>query len=591
VWRALGVVRSLRGGFPRQQAPRGEVREGGGAPLRATKMSGEAVHPLAGKPAPPELLVNVSRLVTAYYAERPDPAVPAQRVAFGTSGHRGSSFRGGFNEAHILAITQAICLYRAAHGIDGPLFLGWDTHALSEPARVSALEVLVANGVGVMVDAHDRVTPTPAVSWAILAHNRGRRAGLADGIVITPSHNPPEYGGFKYNPPSGGPAETEVTRWIQDRANALLADGLAGVARVPFERARRAATVHGFDYLEGYVGDLDAVIDMDALRGGRLTIAVDPLGGASVDYWKAITGRFGVRLDLVNDAVDPTFRFMTVDWDGAIRMDPSSRYAMARLVGLRHRYDLAFANDPDADRHGIVTRDAGLLNPNHYLAASVWYLFRHRPRWTPAAAVGKTVVSSSMIDRVAARLGRPLVEVPVGFKYFVDGLLDGTLGFAGEESAGASFLRREGTVWATDKDGLIMSLLAAEITARTGRDPGEHYRELTREFGDPVYERIDAEATPEQRTALERLSATDLGMTELAGEPVKATLTVAPGNQRPIGGLKVIAEHGWFAARPSGTEAVYKLYAESFKGPEHLRRIQEEARAAIQRTFRAAAHR
>jgi phosphoglucomutase len=535
--------------------------------------------------------VNVPRLVTAYYVERPDPSVPAQRVSFGTSGHRGSSLQRGFNEAHILAMTQAICLYRRAQRIDGPLYLGWDTHALSEPARVSALEVLAANGVDVMQDAYDRVTPTPAISWAILTHNRGRTTGLADGIVITPSHNPPEYGGFKYNPPSGGPADTEVTGWIEQQANALLAANLADVVRLPYERARKAGTMHRFDYLDGYVGDLEAVIAMEALRGTRLRIGVDPLGGASVDYWEPIGERFGFRLDVVNPTVDPTFRFMTVDWDGKIRMDPSSPHAMARLISLRDGYDLAFANDTDADRHGIVTRSSGLLQPNHYLAVAIWYLFQNRPRWGAGAAVGKTIVSSSMIDRVAARLGRPLIEVPVGFKYFVDGLLGGTLGFGGEESAGGSFLRRDGTVWATDKDGLIMGLLAAELTARTGRDPGEHYRDLTREFGEPAYERIDAEATPEQKAVLARLSPADVGISELAGEPVTAVLTTAPGDARPIGGMKVVTEHGWFAARPSGTEAVYKLYAESFKGPEHLRRIQDEAQAVIQTALRAGARR
>ncbi len=551
-------------------------------------MSAPSVHPLAGKPAPPSLLVDVPRLVTAYYVERPDPADPAQRVTFGTSGHRGSSLTADFNEAHILGITQAICLYRAAQAIDGPLFMGWDTHALSEPARVTALEVLAANGVEVMLDLHAGPPPTPVVSRAILVHNRGRSAGLADGIVITPSHNPPEYGGFKYDPPTGGPAESVVTGWIEKTANALLADGLRGVARVPYERARRAATVRRFDYLGAYVGDLAAVIDMEVLRGTRLAIGVDPLGGASVGYWEPIGDRYGFSLDVVNRAVDPTFRFMTVDWDGEIRMDPSSPHAMARLIALRDRFDLAFAADPDADRHGIVTRSAGLLNPNHYLAAAVWYLFRHRTEWPGAAAVGKTIVSSSMIDRVAARLGRRLVEVPVGFKYFVEGLLDGSLAFAGEESAGASFLRRDGTVWTTDKDGIIMGLLAAEMTARTGRDPGEHYGALTREFGEPAYERIDAPATPAQKAALERLSAADLGLTEFAGERVTGVLTAAPGDGRPIGGIKVMTEHGWFAARPSGTETVYKLYAESFKGRDHLGQIVEEAQALIQRAFAAA---
>ena len=550
-------------------------------------MSATRIDALAGKPAPASRLVDVAQLTRAYYTERPDPAVPEQRVAFGTSGHRGTSLRAGFNEAHILAVTQAICLYRREQGIDGPLFLGWDTHALSEPARASALEVLAANGVDVMVDAADGVTPTPVVSQAIVAHNRGRTRRLADGIVVTPSHNPPEYGGFKYDPPSGGPADTPVTDWIQRAANALLADGLRGVARMPYERARAAATTHRFDYLESYVGALGAVLDLDVLRGTTLALGVDPLGGSSVAYWQPIAERYGFRLDVVNRAIDPTFRFMTLDWDGAIRMDPSSPYAMARLIGLRERYDLAFAADPDADRHGIVTRGAGLLNPNHYLAAAIWYLFRHRPRWAPTAAVGKTIVSSSLIDRVTARLGRRLLEVPVGFKYFVDGFLQGTLGFGGEESAGACFLRHDGTAWATDKDGLLMGLLAVEMTARTGRDPGEHYADLTRELGEPAYERIDAEATAAQRAALARLSAQDLALRELAGDPVTSVLTTAPGDGHPIGGIKVMTQHGWFAARPSGTEAVYKLYAESFKGSAHLRAIQEQAQAALQEVFRA----
>jgi phosphoglucomutase len=546
------------------------------------------IDPLAGRPAPASLLVDVARLLRAYHTERPDPSVAEQRVAFGTSGHRGSSLKAGFNEAHILAITQAICLYRKEHRIDGPLFLGWDTHALSGPARETALEVVAANGVEVRLDADDGPTPTPVISQAILAHNRGRTNGLADGIVITPSHNPPEYGGFKYNPPSGGPADTPVTEWIQNRANAFLADELRGVARIPYARARQAAA-RRFDYVTSYVGALASVIDTDVVRGTKLKIGVDPLGGASVAYWERIGDRYGLGLDVVNREIDPTFRFMTVDWDGAIRMDPSSPYAMARLIGLRDRFDLAFATDPDADRHGIVSRSVGLMNPNHYLAASIWYLFRHRPSWPNEAAIGKTIVSSSMIDRVAARLGRRLVEVPVGFKYFVDGLLEGALGFAGEESAGASFLRQDGTVWTTDKDGLIMGLLAVEMTARTGRDPGEGYRDLTRELGDPVYERIDAEATAEQKAALARISAKDLAIPELAGDPVIAVLTTAPGDQRPFGGIKVITEHGWFAARPSGTEAVYKLYAESFKGLEHLRRIQDQAQAAIQKVFQASA--
>ncbi len=548
-------------------------------------MSTTRIHPLAGTPAPSSLLVDVPKLVTAYYAERPDPSIPSERVVFGTSGHRGSSLERGFNECHILALSEAICLYRREQKIDGPLFLGWDTHALSEPARVTALEVLAANGVEVMVDREDRVTPTPVISQAILTHNRGRTGGLADGIVITPSHNPPEYGGFKYDPPSGGPADTRVTGWIEAKANQLLAEGVSGVPRVAYERARRAACAHRFDYVDSYVEALASVIDMEALRGTKLAIAVDPLGGASVGFWPPIADRYGFRLSVINDAVDPTFRFMAVDWDGKIRMDPSSPYAMARLIGLRDQFDLAFAADPDADRHGIVCRSTGLLNPNHYLAAAIWYLFRHRPGWKSTTAVGKTVVSSSLIDRVTARLGRRLVEVPVGFKYFVDDLLSGALGFAGEESAGASFLRKDGTVWTTDKDGLAMGLLAAEMTARTGRDPGEHYRELTHDLGEPVYERLDAGASPAQKAVLERLAPEDLGLAELGGEPVTALLTTAPGDGRPIGGIKVIASHGWFAARPSGTEAVYKLYAESFKSIEHLRRIQEEAQAAIQRAL------
>ena len=550
-------------------------------------MSETRIHPLAGKPAPASILVDVARLVKAYWDERPDPSAAEQRVAFGTSGHRGSSLQRGFNEAHILAMTQAICLHRREQGIDGPLFLGWDTHALSEPARMTTLEVLAANGVDVMVDAGSRFTPTPVVSHAILSHNRGR-AGRADGIVITPSHNPPDSGGFKYDPPSGGPAESAVTSSIEKRANAFLADGLRGVQRMPYERARQASTVHPFDYVTTYVDALGSVIDMEPLRDSRLRLGVDPLGGASVGYWEAISERYGFALEVVNPSVDPTFRFMTVDWDGKIRMDPSSPYAMAGLIGLRDRFDVAFGNDPDADRHGIVTRSSGLMNPNHYLAAAIWYLFRHRPGWASDAAVGKTIVSSSMIDRVTARIGRRLVEVPVGFKYFVEGLLDGSLGFAGEESAGASFLARDGGVWTTDKDGLILGLLAAEMMARTGRDPAEHYADLTRELGEPVYERIDAAATPAQKAVLSRLSGETLSITELAGEPVTAVLTAAPGGGGAIGGVKVTTQHGWFAARPSGTEAVYKLYAESFKGQDHLRRIQEEAQTAIARALAAA---
>jgi phosphoglucomutase len=549
-----------------------------------------ATSPLAGKPADPALLVNVPRLVTAYYTGQPDPAVPAQRVSFGTSGHRGSSFDLAFNEAHILATTEAICRHREREGTDGPLFIGIDTHALSEPAFASALEVLAAHGVEVMVDRAGGYTPTPVISHAILTHNRGRTTGRADGIVITPSHNPPTDGGFKYNPPEAGPADTSVTGWIQEHANALLAEGLRGVRRIPYARARNAATTHPHDYLETYVGSLGTVVDLDAVRSATIRLGVDPLGGASVAYWDAIAERYGLRLEVVNRAVDPTFRFMTVDWDGKIRMDPSSPWAMARLVELKDRFDVAFACDTDADRHGIVSRSEGLLNPNHYLSVAIAYLFANRPGWPAKAAVGKTVVSSSMIDRVAAKLGRRLVEVPVGFKWFVEGLLDGGFGFAGEESAGASFLRRDGTVWTTDKDGLIPCLLAAEITARTGRDPGEHWRELTREFGEPAYERTDSPATPEQKAALGKLSPERVRAKELGGEPVQRVLSTAPGNDAPIGGIKVIAEHGWFAARPSGTENVNKVYAESFRGPDHLRRIQEDADTILREAFAAVGH-
>jgi phosphoglucomutase len=546
------------------------------------------VNPLAGKPAEPWMLVNIPRLITAYYAERPDPAVREQRVAFGTSGHRGSAFTKAFNEAHILAISQAICEYRQQRHIDGPLFLGVDTHALSEPAFASALEVLAANGVEVMVDRDGGYTPTPVISHAILAYNHGRKNGLADGIVITPSHNPPEDGGFKYNPPHGGPADTDVTRWIEDRANALLADGLRGVSRIPYEKARHASTTHRYDYIGAYVGDLAAVLDMEAIRGAGLDIGVHPLGGAGVAYWGPVSERYGIDVTEISDVVDPTFHFMTVDWDGKIRMDCSSPYAMASLIALKDRFDVAFANDTDHDRHGIVTRSVGLMNPNHYLAVAINYLFRHRSGWRQHAAVGKTLVSSSMIDRVAAHLGRRLLEVPVGFKWFVDGLLDGSIGFAGEESAGASFLRRDGTVWTTDKDGMLLGLLAAEMMAKTGRDPGELYRELTREFGDPVYERLDAPATPEQKAILQRLSPQQIQVSELAEEKIVAMLTKAPGNGSPIGGLKVVTEHGWFAARPSGTEAVYKIYAESFRGEAHLRRIQEEAQTLVANACAAA---
>jgi phosphoglucomutase len=539
------------------------------------------ISPYAGKPAEESMLVNVPRLVTAYYVNRPDPAVPAQRVAFGTSGHRGSSLDNAFNEAHILAITQAICLYRKQQSIDGPLFLGMDTHALSMPAFAGALEVLAANGVEVMISQGDEYTPTPVVSHAILTYNRGRRTGLADGIVITPSHNPPDDGGFKYNPPNGGPAESAVTGWIEAKANEFLENGLQGLKRVPFEKALRAPTTHRHDYLDAYVADLANVIDMDVIRAGKIRMGVDPLGGAGVHYWGPIAERYGLDLTVVNEAVDPTFRFMTVDWDGQIRMDPSSPYAMQRLIGLKDRFEIAFACDTDHDRHGIVTRSGGLLAPNHYLSAAIFYLFQHRPKWRREAAVGKTVVSSQMIDRVTAKLGRKLYEVPVGFKWFVDGLLDGSLGFGGEESAGASFVRLDGSVWTTDKDAIVPALLAAEITARMDRDPGEIYRELTREFGEPVYDRVDAPATPEQKELLGRLSPQQVRLTDLAGEKIRTILTRAPGNNAPIGGLKVIAESGWFAARPSGTENIYKIYAESFRGADHLHSIQEEAQTIV----------
>jgi phosphoglucomutase len=539
------------------------------------------VSPLAGKPVDPSMLVNVPRLITAYYTEDPDPSVSEQRVAFGTSGHRGSSFEKAFNETHILAISQAICLYRSWRKIDGPLFLGMDTHALSVPALASALEVLAANGVEVMIADGDEYTPTPTVSHAILTHNRGRRTGLADGIVITPSHNPPHDGGFKYNPPNGGPADPVATGWIEAKANGFLENGLEGVKRIPLERALRASTTHRYNYLDAYTSDLGHVIDMDALRSTKIGLGVDPLGGAGVHYWGPIADRYGLNLTVVNEAVDPTFRFMTIDWDGQIRMDPSSPYAMQRLIDLKDRFDIAFACDTDHDRHGIVTRSAGLLQPNHYLSVAVFYLFQHREKWRKDSAVGKTVVSSRMIDRITAKLGRKLYETPVGFKWFVEGLLDGSLGFGGEESAGASFLRLDGTVWTTDKDGIVPALLAAEITAVMGRDPGEIYRELTREFGEPVYDRVEAPATPEQKAMLAKLSPEQAKLTDLAGEKIITILTRAPGNGYPIGGLMVLTENGWFAARPSGTEDVYKIYAESFRGSDHLSRILEEAQAIV----------
>jgi phosphoglucomutase len=546
------------------------------------------VNPLAGKPAPASLLVNVPRLVTAYFARTPDPKIPSQRVAFGTSGHRGSAFNNAFNEAHILAISQALCDHRRQHGIDGPLFVGIDTHALAECALASALEVFSANDVTVMIDERDGYTPTPVISHAILTYNKNRTGGLADGVVITPSHNPPEDGGFKYNPPNGGPADTDITTAIERAANAFLEDELRGVKRIPYERARKAACVHRYDYIGPYVADLANVVDMEAIRASGVKIGIDPLGGAAVHFWQPIIERYGIAATIVSDIVDPTFRFMTADWDGKIRMDCSSPYAMARLIGMRDSFDVAFANDTDADRHGIVTRSSGLMNPNHYLAAAIAYLFENRPAWNSHAAVGKTIVSSAIIDRVAARLGRKLVETPVGFKWFVDGLIGGSFGFAGEESAGASFLRRDGSVWTTDKDGLILGLLAAEITARTGQDPSQRFDRLTDELGVPFYERIDAPASVAQKNLLKALSPERLAMKELAGEPVQATLTAAPGNGQSFGGIKVTAENGWFAARPSGTEDVYKIYAESFESEQHLREIQQQAQAAITAVFEAA---
>ncbi|MDX1251518.1 MAG: alpha-D-glucose phosphate-specific phosphoglucomutase [Gammaproteobacteria bacterium] len=539
------------------------------------------VSPLAGKPAPAAMLVNVAKLVTAYYTGVPDHAIAEQKISFGTSGHRGSAFSRSFNEWHVLVITQAICQYRKQQGIDGPLFLGVDTHALSVPAFASALEVLAANGVAVMLAENDEYTPTPVVSHAILAYNRGRDTGLADGIVITPSHNPPDNGGFKYNPPNGGPADTGVTGWIEARANAFLKDRLQGVKRMPFEKALRAATTHRHDYLNAYVSDLGKVIDMTAIHDAGISIGVEPLGGAGVHYWAPIAERYGLNLTVVNEVVDPTFRFMPVDWDGRIRMDPSSSYAMQNLIDLKDRFDIAFACDTDHDRHGIVTRSTGLLPANHYLAVAIHYLFQHRPQWHSQAAVGKTIVSSQMIDRVSAKLGRKLYEAPVGFKWFVDGLLDGSLGFGGEESAGASFLRRDGSVWTTDKDGIVPALLAAEITARMGRDPGELYRELTREFGEPVYDRVEAPATPAQKEILSKLSPQQLRITQLGGEKIERMLDRAPGNDAPIGGIKVVTASSWFAARPSGTEDIYKIYAESFRGEDHLRGLLGEAQAIV----------
>jgi phosphoglucomutase len=547
-----------------------------------------SIHPNAGKPASPSQLTDIPKLITAYYAGRPDPAERTQRVAFGTSGHRGTSFANGFNEAHILAITQAICEYRAANGIDGPVFLAKDTHALSEPAFVSALEVLAANRVEVMVDADLGYTPTPALSHAVLGYNRDRASGLADGIVITPSHNPPEDGGFKYNPPNGGPADTSATKTIENRANDLLASGYGTIARVPYDRALKLDSTHRHDYVSAYVNDLPNIIDVEAIRGAKLRLGVDPLGGAGVAYWTAINDRLNLELEILNKYVDPTFRFMSLDWDGKIRMDCSSPYAMAGLIALKDRFDVAFACDTDHDRHGVITRSSGLMNPNHYLAVAISYLFQSRKGWKPNAGIGKTLVSSSMIDRVAESLGKRLVEVPVGFKWFVDGLLNGSLGFGGEESAGASFLRKNGHAWTTDKDGIILGLLSAEITAVTGKDPGEIYGELTQRFGAPVYERIDAPATPDQKAILSKLSPDAIRAKQLAGDPITAMMTSAPGNGAPLGGLKVSTERGWFAARPSGTENVYKIYAESFAGKDHLRSIQHEAQTIVSDVFQQA---
>ena len=547
-----------------------------------------SLHPLAGKPAPRELLVNVPRLISAYYSAHPDSANPAQRVSFGTSGHRGSSFKGTFTDDHIAAVCQAIVEYRTGAGIFGPLFLGMDTHALSEPAHTTAVEVFAANGVELYVDAGHGYVPTPVISHAILGHNRAHPHVKADGVVITPSHNPPDDGGFKYNPPEGGPADTNITKGVQTRANEILADGNRAVKRIVLSKALAASTTHLHDYVSPYVNDLAAVIDLPAIAASGIKLGVDPMGGASLSYWEPIANRYGINIEIVNRALDPTFSFMTVDWDGQIRMDCSSPYAMAGLIQLKDRFDLAFGNDPDADRHGIVTRSVGLMNPNHYLAVAVWYLFQNRPNWRADAAVGKTLVSSSMIDRVAAHLGRRLAEVPVGFKWFVEGLVDGSFGFGGEESAGASFLRRDGTVWTTDKDGLLLNLLAAEILATTGRDPGEHYRSLEAQFGSPAYARIDAPANGKQKQVLAALNADLVRADTLAGDPITAKLTHAPSNGAAINGLKVVTEQGWFAARPSGTEEIYKIYAESFRGEEHLRQIQTEARAIVEAAFAAA---
>jgi phosphoglucomutase len=539
------------------------------------------ISPFAGKPAAPAILVNIPKLITAYYSETPDPAVRDQRVSFGTSGHRGSAFQRAFNERHILAMTQAICLYRQQQKIDGPLYLGIDTHALSTPAFASALEVLAANEVEVMIAEKEEYTPTPVISHAILTYNRDRKSHFADGIVITPSHNPPQEGGFKYNPPSGGPADQATTTWIENKANEFLENGMVGLKRLSFEKALHAKTTHRHPFIDAYVSDLVNVIDLDVIRDAKINLGVDPLGGAGVHYWKPIADRYGLNLTLVNETLDPTFSFMSVDWDGQIRMDPSSYYAMKRLIGLKDRFDIAFACDTDYDRHGIVTRSSGLLPPNHYLSAAVFYLFQHRPHWNKKMAVGKTLVSSQMIDKVTAKLGRQLYEVPVGFKWFVEGLLDGLLGFGGEESAGASFVRKDGHVWTTDKDGIILSLLAAEILAKVGRDPGEVYQELTREFGTPIYDRVEAPATPEQKEKLKKLAPDQIKSNELAGEKITSILTKAPGNGAAIGGIKVSTEKGWFAARPSGTENIYKIYAESFLGQQHLNRLVNEAQRLV----------
>ncbi|MDQ6830447.1 MAG: phosphoglucomutase (alpha-D-glucose-1,6-bisphosphate-dependent) [Gemmatimonadota bacterium] len=539
------------------------------------------ISPLAGHPPPPAMLLDVSKLITAYYTEVPDSSVPAERVAFGTSGHRGSSFDRTFNEAHVIAISEAICRYRRKEAIDGPLFLGIDTHALSEPARATAVEVLAAHGVVIMLAVDDEYTPTPAISHAILCYNHGRTTGLADGIVITPSHNPPDNGGFKYNTPNGGPADTTVTAWIEAQANELMQDGLESVKRMPYASALRASTTHRHDYLNTYVRDLGNVVDMEAIRGASIRLGVDPLGGAGVHYWAPIADHYHLDLTVVSDVVDQTFRFMTLDWDGKIRMDPSSPYAMQRLIGLKDKFDIAFACDTDHDRHGIVAASAGLLPPNHYLCVAIQHLFQHRPLWSAGAGVGKTVVSSTMIDRVTAKVGRSLYEVPVGFKWFVDGLGDGTLGFCGEESAGAAFLRRDGTVWTTDKDGIVPALLAAEITAVAGRDPGEIYAELTREFGEPAFDRVDAPATPEQKRRLAALSPKDVHCTELAGDTVTGVINEAPGNHAPLGGVKVSTASGWFAARPSGTEDIYRIYAESFCGADAVDQILKQAHTIV----------